>query len=252
MGKDPSQLLCQRNSLSWKLDLNEGIDLSIFLFGYFERDTTQAFQKVLKPGMHVLDIGANIGAHTLPIAKQITGSGKVYAIEPTDWAFHKLQENLNLNPALTNAHTHQVLLTNNPNAAPKAIDASWRVDCSEIRAKSIESASPLSLDEFVALHAIEKIDVIKMDVDGNEVDILKSGTQALKKYKPIMIIELCPHVLEAHGTSLNELLNLLNELGYELYDLSQKRKLPTDTKAVTQLIPAGGSINAIAQNPHVD
>ena len=53
----------RRHGIVWDLDLEEGIDLSIYLFGCFEPMTSRALQRLVKP---VLDIGANIGAHTLP------------------------------------------------------------------------------------------------------------------------------------------------------------------------------------------
>jgi 23S rRNA G2069 N7-methylase RlmK/C1962 C5-methylase RlmI len=59
---------CKRGGVNWELDLTEGIDLAIYLFGRFERSTSLALQRAIRPGMTVLDIGANVGAHALPMA----------------------------------------------------------------------------------------------------------------------------------------------------------------------------------------
>jgi tRNA G37 N-methylase Trm5 len=69
-----------RNGLVWELDLSEGIDLAIFLFGQFESATAKAIERLVRPGAIVLDIGANIGAHTLPLARLVGSEGKVKLI----------------------------------------------------------------------------------------------------------------------------------------------------------------------------
>src|ERR1700751_5151651 len=95
-GKGDSTIV-ERNGIRYHLDLNEGIDFSIYLLGAFEPGTQKTLQKLAKPGDVVFDIGANIGAHPLTIAQSVGRSGKVYAFEPADFAFAKLQRNLALN-----------------------------------------------------------------------------------------------------------------------------------------------------------
>jgi hypothetical protein len=67
----------RRRGLKWELDLREGIDLAIFAFGCFESETYQTIQKIVRPGSIVFDIGANIGAHTLNLARLSAPTGKV-------------------------------------------------------------------------------------------------------------------------------------------------------------------------------
>ncbi|HYA66397.1 MAG TPA: FkbM family methyltransferase, partial [Burkholderiaceae bacterium] len=90
----------RRGGINWHLDLREGIDFSIWLLGAFEPETVRCYKRLLKAGDVVLDIGANIGAHTLPMAKAVGPQGMVYAFEPTDFAFAKLMVNRSLNPGL--------------------------------------------------------------------------------------------------------------------------------------------------------
>ncbi|MSO73187.1 MAG: FkbM family methyltransferase, partial [Rhodospirillaceae bacterium] len=83
-----------RGGFRWRLDLGEGIDFSIYLLGSFEPITLGACRRLINPGDTVLDIGANIGALTLPMARMTGEAGKVYAFEPTAYAFEKLRANL--------------------------------------------------------------------------------------------------------------------------------------------------------------
>jgi hypothetical protein len=73
----------RRRGIRWDLDLAEGIDLSIYLLGAFEPRLVGAYRKLIRPGACILDIGANIGAHTLQFAQLVGDRGKVVAYEPT-------------------------------------------------------------------------------------------------------------------------------------------------------------------------
>src|SRR4051812_4172311 len=76
-----------RDGIAYELDLSQGIDFAIYLGGIFERDTARALARLVEPSSLVLDIGANIGAHTLRLAKLVGPHGRVLAFEPTDFAF---------------------------------------------------------------------------------------------------------------------------------------------------------------------
>lgn len=89
-----------RDGFTWDLDLREGIDFAIYLLGRFEASTTRAYEGIVRPGDTVLDIGANIGAHTLPLARLVGPAGRVVAFEPTRYAHDKLLINLSLNAPL--------------------------------------------------------------------------------------------------------------------------------------------------------
>src|SRR5258708_8677124 len=90
-----------RKGLRWELDLSEGIYLAIFVFGRFESATAKVLKGLVRPGGIVFDIGANIGAHTLPLARLIASNGMVYAFQPTHYPFRNLHHHLPHNPDLS-------------------------------------------------------------------------------------------------------------------------------------------------------
>src|ERR1039458_2455307 len=81
------QAIVRRSGHRWALDLKEGIDFSIFLFGAFEPGTVSTLKRLVKAGDTVFDIGANVGAHTLGLASSVGPDGTVFAFEPTDFAY---------------------------------------------------------------------------------------------------------------------------------------------------------------------
>src|SRR5215469_4528356 len=76
----------RRRGLAWDLDLREGIDFAIWLLGAFESTTIGAYTRLIRPGDVVFDVGANVGAHTLHLARAVGRTGRVHAFEPTEWA----------------------------------------------------------------------------------------------------------------------------------------------------------------------
>src|SRR5215510_3826991 len=93
-------VVCRRGGVTWSLDLRDGVQLSIYLFGTFERTTGRALRRWLPRGGVAIDVGANVGAHTLPMAHHVGDAGRVIAIEPTQTAIEALRRNVGLNPDL--------------------------------------------------------------------------------------------------------------------------------------------------------
>jgi len=201
-GNAKDQITCKRMGLNWELNLREGIDLAIYLFNGFEKQTFSAIQKQIFPGAIVLDIGANIGAHALPMAKTVTSSGKVYAIEPTLSAFTKLSKNKSLNPELTQLIPINAFLTDSASKMPSHLYSSWDLFEKDIHAihggvlQTVGEAKSFTLDELSIQLKLSHLDFIKMDVDGFECIILRGGIRTILKFKPKIIFELGIYTLQ--------------------------------------------------------
>lgn len=247
----------KRSGVNWDLDLREGIDFSIWLLGSFEPETVRCYQKIVKAGDVVLDIGANIGAHTLLLAHAVGPSGKVYAFEPTDYAYAKLSENCALNPALANRiHSVQWMLVG-PEVAGKpapGLYSSWPlkhdVDLHELhqgRLMTTSGAQARTLDSAVLAFGLDRVDCIKLDIDGYECGMMRGASEVLTRWQPVIIMELAPYALEEQGESLHELIQMLKKHGYALFDLSKGTPIAMDSKSIERRIPPGASLNVIAR-----
>jgi len=245
-----------RRGIAYELDLSEGIDLAIYFGGMFELRTAIALGRLVEPSSLVLDIGANIGAHTLPLADLVGPQGRVMAFEPTDFAFRKLKRNLDLNPRLASrVETFHCFLTDkDESGVPAAVYSSWPLGGqSGLHAKHLgremqtEQAQARSLDSVLSGHAGRRVQLVKLDVDGYECDVLRGATSMVREMRPIFVMELSPYVLEERGASLDELLSYFIPNGYGFYNEWTRRRLPSTAKELQRLVGDGESINVVAR-----
>ena len=246
----------RRHGIRWHLDLREGIDFSIYVLGTFEPRTVRAYERLVREGNTVLDIGANIGAHTLPLAHQVGLTGRVVAFEPTAFAFGKLRHNISLNPALAPriVALQYALGSGQAGAAPHKLFSSWPLSKqADLHAKhkgkamTTEGSSAKTLDDTVLELDLQRVDFIKIDVDGHELPVLQCGVQAIERFRPAILIEFSPYVHAEEGYSFDELVRFLTDRGYVFRDANSGKRLPSDPAALQAMIPDGGGINAIGR-----
>lgn len=255
LGKDHCAVV-RRGGINWSLDLREGIDFSIFLLGAFERSTAVTLQSLASPGSVVFDIGANIGAHTLGLARSVGPAGRVFAFEPADFAFAKLKHNLDLNPELeSRTRAHQILLAAEPSAPlPQMIYASWPLLPKEpvhpkLRGRLLATSNARvdTLDRFVEREGLDRLDLIKIDVDGHEYPVLRGGVRTLARFQPTLLMELSPYVHDEQDHGFGALVILLRDVGYSLQAASTGKLIPLLADELQTLIPDGAGINVVAR-----
>lgn len=245
----------RRGGVRWLLDLKEGIDFSIYLLGGFEPGTLRLYKTVVatyRPQV-VFDIGANVGAHTLPLANLVAGyGGRVYAFEPTRWAYEKLLVNIQLNPDLAGhiVPIQAMLVAHDNEAVEPSIYSSWPLsDSSDLhpvhrgQSMSTSGASAIPLDHVVKEQKLERLDFIKLDVDGHEPEVLTGGWASIEAYKPIVMMEWSPHLFEDRPDVMHDALNRFLTLGYSVLDGSRGMDIRGGAAMLDEMTPAGGSMN---------
>ena len=209
--------------ISYELDLSESIEASLYYSGIYELETLRCLQKYITNDMIVFEIGANIGSHSFEIAKLLQqGSGKLYCFEPTDYAFAKLIKNHELNNftnitfekiALSDSEGSQVI-TPTSSLETMAFTASWDIKDGSSKNAREQQIFFTTLDLYVQKHALQCVDLLKIDVDGYELKVITGGYETISQHHPIIIIELSECMLQYVGVRLEELLSLLQSLGY--------------------------------------
>ena len=251
----------RRGQLNWSLDLDDGIDFAIFLLGHFEPRTVRFYQKRIRPGDTVLDIGANIGAHTLPLAQCVNPGGRVHAFEPTEFAYEKLLANIGLNPEIQNliVPNHCFLSATEEEEVPAEIYSSWPLKPTpgvhpkhRGQLKPTSGAFAVTLDNYCQQHQIERVDWMKIDVDGNEFTVLQGARNLLSASQPKIVMELSPYASYEAGHSFADFVNYVLGFGYKIYQLENDRPLPSSPVELEALVPDGASINVYLAAPAVN
>ncbi|WP_245495437.1 FkbM family methyltransferase [Rhizobium ruizarguesonis] len=251
----PAAVVTKRRGISWSLDLRDGVDFAIYLLGGFEVRTLDRYIELIGDGDIVLDIGANVGSHTLPLAQLVGGKGKVISFEPTAHAFSKQKTNISLNPTLAQRiDPHQMMLMASASETmPEAVYSSWPLEVADDlhsehhgRLMSTQGARLGTLDETLRDLGVDKVDFIKLDVDGNELEVLLGATATLERSKPRIMLELAPYVYAENPGDFDRLLKLLWDGGYQIGDVASGRKLPEDASKVRAMIADGGGMNVMA------
>lgn len=224
----------------WLMDLqvylfpHEEICRSIFLTGYYEPNQFAFLDKILKPGMTFIDIGANMGLYTLFAAKKIGSSGIVLAIEPSTREFQRLQANIKVNN-LNKIQTWQIAVSNCQTEAELLIaveehpghNTLGTFGYEVVKLQNKERVKVERLDTLIKQANLTRVDVIKMDIEGAEYFALQGAVETLTRFHPILVMELSDRTLELQGCNSKQVWDFLTGYGYQIYVFDSKTGLPT-------------------------
>jgi len=193
-----------------------GISKELLLLRNHEPTETRLLTALLKNGMYCLDVGANIGYYALLERKIVGKSGKVIALEPSPVSFTYLVKNLSLNQ-FNDVETYQLALGKNNRSASMILDQKSNLSKISDFSSDSQSANSLdvhmdSLDSFIETNKPIKIDLIRMDIEGYEEIVILNGQITLKKFKPLLLIEI--HAALIGEKNLRRLLLTLKGIGY--------------------------------------
>ena len=216
-----------------KMFLDEKDSLRLSVARVFEPVVTRLFEREVRDGQTVLDIGANIGYFTLLLARQVGPTGRVFAFEPDPTNFGLLQRNVAANGysnvsfvqrAVWSATGPLRLYLSDENKGDHRV-----YDSDDGRAALTIEA--VRLDDYFASLPDLRVDVVKMDVQGSEAHAL-SGMRGLlgRRREATLVTEFWPAGLHRAGSSARGYLEALSDLGFRPYLVDERadRLLPAD------------------------
>jgi FkbM family methyltransferase len=156
----------------------------------------------VKAGAIVVDVGANIGDLTLPLAQMVGDSGRVYAVESRADSFNVLCANLALN-GIRNTKPMNAFI-----AASADVDTASAVWGKHAFVSENWAAPIVALDDI----EMPKCDLIKVDVDGKELDVLRSAEMCIERFRPVLYVENDVRAASAELIAVAQ-----DKLGYDLY-----------------------------------
>lgn len=206
-----------RNGINFKVDLYDYIGWWLY-FGIKE-DSRFKLYHLVKQNNTIMDVGANIGETLMNFAKLSLPGGEVHGFEPDVINYQHCTENLNLN-------NFKNIVLNNLGLGAKAGQFFIKTPTpsnrggNKVSEEFIENNTNVititTLDQYVANKNIQKIDLIKIDVEGYELNVLKGAIHVIKKFNPVLFIELDDNNLKEQGHSAKALIRFLSENNYTI------------------------------------
>lgn len=185
------------------------------------------YLSVIERGDTVVDVGANVGAHTVAFSHMVGPGGRVISLEPVPSNFETLRETVSLRARYSNVSIHQ-LAAGNPAVAGERVvvkvpgndftqaalvrhsAGSWEASA-DIR----EYPSTLtSLDAEAERHRLERLNFVKIDVEGGELDVIVGGARTLGRLHPLIYCELYSKWAASFGHTPAQTFAFVNSLGY--------------------------------------
>lgn len=186
------------------------IGRSFDLYGEFSEEENLLFREYVRPGQFVVEVGANIGAHTVSLAQLVGPQGFVVAFEPQQIAFQTLCANVALN-SITNVSCLQVVVGAQP--------GSMKVPM--INPLKEENYGGLTLGNYsegqdTLVVSLDRLNLpachfLKVDVEGMEEDVLRGGRETIARYRPILYVE------NDRGGKSPPLSRYIASLGYRMF-----------------------------------
>lgn len=218
-----------------------------------EETTTELLKSILKSEDVFIDLGANIGYFSLLAAKIVGKKGCVFSFEPETKNYKYLNINKELNKynqlitiqkALSNVNGKTNLFIcpyDTGHHTINQIDGITSYETSEIYSPdniNYNQIETITLDDFMSNQKINKVDLIKMDVEGAEMLALAGMEQTIKKNDNIkMIIEYFPLLIEKMGSSPEEfLMTLIKTHGFILYEIENDYNAESNKKSLLKPI----------------
>jgi FkbM family methyltransferase len=225
----------------FKMRLNTAhyIDFKI-LYSSFEPNTIAVFKRLVKPGMTVIDVGANIGWMTLHLASLVGETGRVFAFEPSEWTYERLNHNLRLSNFPWVMAVHAAVGPSDISNIELMLPCGYRLDGKDTATK--QHVPVVALDTVVGEDV--RVDFIKSDTDGFEPGVFEGAAGILQKYKPIVFFEVAPDHTRRAGHNLEQTFANFTKLGYRFENETEQTIDPIVEMAK---IPFNKSINVLAR-----
>ena len=238
------EIKIERHNLKWNLLINDAVGLTLFLFSRSERKNIYCCSKFIKKNTVLVDVGANIGTFCINFyAKYSKLVSKIYAIEPDYVNFNLLKKNIKNNFFQNKILPRNILITNNEKFIPiysrypiikkKPIYSRYpilNISFTLFNLINFKKKESINIYNFFAVKgnvkkarriSIDKIKfkksknyILKIDVDGNEFQVMKSAKFFIETKKPMILLEISRLLI--NKKQFNYIINFLDKNNYNL------------------------------------
>jgi len=208
--------ICERDGIRYSLDISDYMQYCIY-YGV-EIEPRDVLYGLIKNSTTIIDVGTNIGETLMNFAK-MNRDGRNIGFEPVPYLYEKAQTNIALNKfenielvnmALSSkAETLSFNETNENNSGGTFLT---RDDNSDY----VRAVQAVRLDDFAEQNRLDNISLIKIDVEGFEMEVLRGAVEVLRKFKPILFVEVDDAFLLRQQSSVEAIFDLLTSHGYKI------------------------------------
>lgn len=194
--------------------------------GTYEENERVFMERVLRPAMVMLDVGAHHGFYTLLASKKVGPVGRVIAFEPSLRESRRLKQHVWLNRC-HNIIIEEVAMTDRDGEDNLFVADWWNAGLNSLRPPHVDGplhqtrVRTTSLDQYVENCGLQRVDFVKLDVEGAELAVLKGGVRLFtRKPQPLVMCEMQDGRTEPWGYRAVEIYEFLAELGYSWFSIA--------------------------------
>lgn len=212
-----------RPGLWMLLNARDLVQQTILLEGVWDPSLTAFVEKTLRPSDVFIDVGAHVGYFTLLASRRVGPTGTVLSIEPNPFALKQLERNVERN------HLQNVLVAHTACGEAQSVvrlhlhsesNSSMASLYSKDSSGSVAVEVPCTtLDQLCQERGVRRVNLVKIDVEGAELFVLRGMKRVMREMRPSIVLELHPKLLEDVGTPFDTVVALLKEFQYVLEPL---------------------------------
>jgi FkbM family methyltransferase len=214
------------------LDPYDSLGITVLTDGTYEPATVQELMRHVPAGGTFIDVGAHIGWYSLKAAKAVGPSGHVIAVEPNRETLTRLRDNIRASGVSSVVSVAPVACADSETtltfyaASHRNTGESSLSAANASQEGAIAASYPVRarrLDDIAREAGVNRVDAIKIDVEGAEFLVLRGAAEILERYRPVVAVEVIDHQLRAMGASADELMAFMRSHGYApkgIYDFN--------------------------------
>lgn len=200
-------------------------------YGAHTRNELAMIKSLVSDDDIIFDVGAHIGTYSIPLAKTLSDKGKVYSFEPNPKSYYLLKHNVYLNELTGRIQCNNSALGSEVKVQSVSFKQFVGNSGSNYLYEDIYQGEDVNfdtIDAFVKRNYIDRVDWIKIDVEGRELDVLNGAKNTIFKFKPKVYLEICPSQLERFGDSPESVFCFFKDLDYKFFNNKFHRNSSND------------------------
>lgn len=218
-----------KKNIRLKIHLDDWIQQQVYFLGDYERPEIDYISQYLKSGNVFVDIGANIGLFSLNASKIVGDKGKVISFEAFSSNYRQFKNNIEINNFKNIISENKAISNQNSTVEILYNEGDHNIGMASSFLKNFTSkeiVESITLDDYASNNSIEKIDLIKIDIEGGEYNAILGMTKILSDSKPQVLIEINHQTLQDSGRTEKEIIDLFNQFNYRII-----KKLSSDAQS---------------------